>query len=220
MNSPTNDQLTLYSDATLVSPYVMSVYVALLEKGLAFELKTINLATQENYQCDYANLSLTRRVPTLIHQGIHQSFQLSESSAISEYLEEIFPSPHYSPLYPTEHQARAKAREIQAWLRSDFMPIRHERPTDVIFLQPSPVPLSQSAQACAAKLFEAADQLLDAGSPHLFGEWCIADTDLAVMLNRLVRNGDAVPEKLSVYVQQQWQRPSVQSWVNQARSQV
>jgi glutathione S-transferase len=26
----------------------------------------------------------------------------------------------------------------------------------------------------------------------MFGEWCIADTDLALMLNRLVLNGDAV----------------------------
>ena len=47
-------------------------------------------------------------------------------------------------------------------------------------------------------------------------EW-VADVDLAVMLNRLVLNGDAVPEHLAAYATRQWQRPSVQLWVNQKR---
>jgi len=38
------------------------------------------------------------------------------------------------------------------------------------------------------------------------------------MLNRLVLNGDPVPEKLAAYARHQWQRPSVLSWVNQERS--
>jgi glutathione S-transferase len=37
------------------------------------------------------------------------------------------------------------------------------------------------------------------------------------MLNRLVLNGDAVPEHLAVYAARQWQRPSVQLWVIQQR---
>lgn len=37
--------------------------------------------------------------------------------------------------------------------------------------------------------------------------------DLALMLNRLVANADEVPEMLAAYVQHQWQRPSVQAWV-------
>jgi Glutathione S-transferase, C-terminal domain len=36
--------------------------------------------------------------------------------------------------------------------------------------------------------------------------WCIGETDLALMLSRLVRNGDDVPEKLARYANQQWQR--------------
>ena len=70
---------------------------------------------------------------------------------------------------------RARARQVQAWLRSDFIPIREERPTAVIFLQPAKAPLSKSAQASAAQLFQAADALLSADSANLFGEWCIAE---------------------------------------------
>jgi glutathione S-transferase len=56
------------------------------------------------------------------------------------------------------------------------------------------------------------------GNPaNLFGEWSIADVDLALMLNRLILNGDRVPAALVDYAQRQWQRPSVQAWVNLPR---
>lgn len=188
----------------------MSAFVTLREKGLAFDLKTLNLAAQENNKASFAAASLTRRVPTLVHND----FSLSESSAISEYLDELFPEP---PVYPREPRARARARQIQAWLRSDLMPIRKERSTEVVFYKPTDAPLSAEASASAEKLFAAASALLPTNAPNLFGEWCIADTDLALMLNRLVLNGDPVPERLAVYARHQWQRPSVQLWVNHER---
>lgn len=209
-----NHGIKLYVDSQFASPYAMSAFVTLKEKGIPFEIRTVNLGTNENHQPDYSQLSLTRRVPTLSHG----SFHLSESSAISEYLEEQFPAPEYRIVYPHDVQNRARARQIQAWLRSDFMPIREERSTEVVFFKPTEEPLSDAAQASAAKLFSAVDSLLGNGALNLFNEWCIADTDLALMLNRLVMNGDNVPGKLVAYARHQWQRPSVQSWVKQERS--
>jgi glutathione S-transferase len=142
---------------------------------------------------------------------------LSESSAITEYLDEVFGAPAYPSVYPKDVADRARARQVQAWLRSDLMPIRTERTTAVIFFKPNPEPLSEEGRRAADKLFRIADDLIDEGAQHLFGEWCIADTDLALMLNRLVLNGDAVPEKLRAYAAAQWQRPSVQQWVKQKR---
>jgi glutathione S-transferase len=52
--------------------------------------------------------------------------------------------------------------------------------------------------------------LLEDRSGNLFGDWCIADVDLAMMLNRLIAHGDSVPENLVAYATQHWQRPSVQ----------
>ncbi|MEG2042522.1 MAG: glutathione S-transferase N-terminal domain-containing protein, partial [Hafnia sp.] len=86
--------ITLYSDSHFFSPYVMSVYVALKEKGLRFELEPVDLAEHENQQEAYAELSLTRRVPTLLHEN----FSLSESSAITEYLDEVFTAPDFASL--------------------------------------------------------------------------------------------------------------------------
>ena len=149
-------------------------------------------------------------MPTLTHGD----FSLGESSAICEYVDEVFPG---TALYPAEPQERAKAREIQAWIRSDLMPIRIERSTEVVFREPNPAPLSEAARNAAARLFHAAEALLPGPGEQLFGAWCIADIDLALMLNRLVMNGDAVPARLATYATLQWAHPAVQAWVQQPR---
>ena len=203
--------MQLYIDSKYVSPYAMSVFVALHEKQLPFEIATIDLASGAASSPAYAKISLSHRVPTLVDGN----FSLSESSAITEYLHEAYPG---QALYPAEVKDRARARQVQAWLRSDFMPIRSERTTVVLFYAPSDVPLSVEAQSAAQKLFAGAIELLSHGGPYLCGkDWCIADVDLAVMLNRLVLNGDSVPENLAAYASRQWQRPTVQLWVNQER---
>jgi glutathione S-transferase len=204
------DSLRLYVDAQFASPYAMSVFVALHEKRLAFEMQRLDLAAQENRDAGFSQLSLTQRVPMLVHGD----FALSESSAITEYIDEVFPG---TPLYPSDVRSKARARQLQAWLRSDLMPIRQERSTEVVFYGAVGAPLSAAAQASARSLFDAVEALLPASAEHLFGEWSIADTDVALMLNRLVLNGDAVPARLAAYAARQWQRPSVQRWVALAR---
>ncbi|MDR7345450.1 glutathione S-transferase [Pantoea alhagi] len=209
MHYPT---IKLWSDANCYSPWAMSVYVALREKGLPFTLQRVDLAHQQHLTEAYAAVSLTRRVPTLALDNV----QLSESSAITEYLEECFPAPEYERLYPHDRQKRARARELQAWLRSDFIAIRQERPTEALFAGQKYSPLSEDARHSAAKLIDGAQRLLGAGQQNLFGEWSIADTDLAIMLNRLALHGDALPENLAHYAWFQWQRASVQLWLGES----
>lgn len=205
-----NRPLRLYVDAQFTSPYAMSAFVALREKGLEFEVLTLDLDASENNAQGFANLSLTQRVPTLVDGD----FAVSESSAITEYLEDEFPQ---TPLYPAEPRQRARARQVQAWLRSDLLSIRQERSTLVVFYGVKSAPLSPAAKVAAGKLISAAQALLADNREYLFGQWSIADVDLAVMLNRLILNGDSVPAELVAYAQRQWQRPSVQEWVNQQR---
>ncbi|MBC3235846.1 MULTISPECIES: glutathione transferase [Pseudomonas] len=202
--------MRLYVDHLYTSPYAMSVFVTLREKSLAFDTLTVDLDAAQQHAADFAQLSLTQRVPTLVEGD----FALSESSAITEYLEQAYPQ---TPVYPADPKQRARARQVQAWLRSDLLPIRQERSTMVVFYGQKMPPLSPDAEAAAAKLISAAHTLLAGNSPYLFGEWSIADVDLAVMLNRLILNGDSVPAALVEYAQRQWQRPSVQAWVQQQR---
>ena len=207
MPTPT---IQLYVDAQFASPYAMSVFVALEEKELPFEVVAVDLAAGANRHMAYASASLTQRIPMLVHQG----FALSESSAITEYLNEQFPA---TPVYPDDPKQRGKARQVQAWLRSDLMAIRQERPTEVIFYGLKYPPLSPAAISASQKLFAAAEAMLAADAEYLCGNWCIADMDLALMLNRLVLHGDTVPPRLTTYAAHQWQRPSVQRWLQQAR---
>jgi glutathione S-transferase len=198
--------MKLYVDSRFLSPYALCVFVALREKNLAHELLTVDLEAGASHAGGFARQSLTHRVPTLVDDG----FALSESSAISEYLEEAWPA---VPIYPQALQHRARARQVQAWLRSDLMPLRAERPTEVIFSARRCPPLSLAARGATQLLIEVAGELLRDGSGHLCGDWCIADTDLALMLQRLIAHGDDVPAPLIRYAQRQWERPAVQAWV-------
>jgi len=198
----------LYVDALHTSPYALSVFVALTEKGLPFAVKTVDLYSGEQKLAAFADRALTARVPALVEGD----FVLTESSAITEYLDESFPPPEYIALYPRDRRQRALARQLQAWVRSDLVPVRVERDTETVFFGKACAPLTETAQAAASKLVHVASHFVQ-GPQHLFGDWSIADTDLAIMLSRLVRNGDEVPAKLREYVDFQWQRPSVQQWL-------
>lgn len=202
--------MRLYVDANFASPYALVAFVSLIEKGLKFDVEPLDLAAHANHDPNFAETSITRRVPTLIHND----FALSESSAICEYLDETFPG---TRLYPTNPRDRARARQVQAWVRSDLMPIRDERPTFVVFRGAKRPTLSDRARDAADNLFSAALTLLDGRTDNLYGEWSIADVDLAMMLQRLIALGDPVPKRLVEYANHQWRRPSVQKWVQHKR---
>jgi glutathione S-transferase len=208
------EPLVLHVDGFWVSPYVFSVFVCLREKGLPFETRLVNLHEKAQKTPDYKAKSLTARVPLLEHGA----FQLSESSAIVEYLEDTFAPPRYTPTLPAAPRDRARARQIMAWIRSDLMPIREERSTNSFFYGRKVEPLSPAGLAAADKLLAAANALIPDGRTSLFGDFSIADADLAMMLMRLVGNGHPVPAKISDFVAAQWRRPSVREFVERERA--
>jgi glutathione S-transferase len=205
--------LRLYGEHLWISPYVFSSFVALREKGVAFEVIPLKLNEGDQQRPPFRDQSLTAKVPTLEHEG----FWLAESSAIVDYLEETFPAPRYPRLLPEQVRHRARARQIMAWLRSDLQALRDERPTTTLFYQRATTPLSAAAQAAADKLLHVADLLLAPGATSLFGPWCIADSELALMLHRLILNGHEVPPKIRHYAEVQWHRPSVREFVEHER---
>ena len=85
----------LYVDSLFTSPYALSAFVALSEKGLPFSLKTVDLEAGQQRDAAYMERALTARVPALVEGD----FALTESSAITEYLDETFPAPEYIALF-------------------------------------------------------------------------------------------------------------------------
>jgi glutathione S-transferase len=209
--------LVLYGNDMWSSPYVLSCFVALSEKRLPFEMRTVALHARAQQSDDYVRTSFTARVPALVDGD----FTLSESSAIIEYLEDKWPAPGHPALLPSEVNRRARARQIMAWVRSDLLPLREERSAEYVFFPPAGLrpaaPLSPKARRALEKLVGVAQRLVPADGGPLFGAWSIADTDLAMMLQRLVKTNEPLPEHLRAFAEREWQRPSVQGYVNAAR---
>jgi glutathione S-transferase len=199
----------LLGNSTWTSPYVLSCFVALREKGLAFEVNDVALHTGAHFDGAFAAQSLTSRVPVLVDGDL----TLSESSAIVEYLEDRYLPPQHARVLPADLRARARARQVMAWVRSDLMAIREERSAEYVFYPHDKLrafaPLSAAALRATAKLLGVAERLVPPDAGPLFGAWCIADTDLAMMLQRLVKTGHNVPKRLRDYAERQWERPAV-----------
>jgi glutathione S-transferase len=209
--------LTLYGNTHWTSPYVLSVFAALREKRLPFEVKTLALDQGEQRAPDFAARSLTSRVPTIVDDD----FPLSESTAIIEYLEDAYPAPKHARVLPAEPHVRARARQVMAWIRSDMMAIRDERSSEYVFYPhdqlPALRPLSDEGVRAVRKLMTAAENLVPADRGSLFGAWCSADTDLAMMLQRLIKTGYDVPARIRAYADAQWLRPAVTEFCAQKR---
>jgi glutathione S-transferase len=205
------NELTLWIDAFSISPYAFSAFVALEEKGLAYDLEEVAMHQGGNRAPEYVKRSLTARVPMIRHGD----FYLSESSAIAEYLDDAFP--RIPRVLPEDARQRARARQVMAWLRSDLMPIREERSAETIFYQPATAALSERAQKAAEKLLRIADTLLTPGATSLFGRFSIADADLTFMLQRLGKSGHPLGNKAQRFVDAIWSRPSIRKWVDRKR---
>ncbi len=206
-------ELVLYGNDTWTSPYVFSAFVTLTEKGLDFEMKTLSLEAKAHEAPAYRDASVTGRVPALKHKD----FWLAESSAIDEYLEDVFAPPQYARLYPADPQERARVRMVQALVRSDFTALRQERPTSS-FWEGKPVyPLSSEGLKTAQRFVRIASALLPDPNGHVASHFTIADADLSVMAMRLVANGDPVPDSLAVWAKRIWDRPSIRAWLSKTK---
>jgi len=202
------DPIVLYGNRPVTSPYVMCVFVALEEKSLPFEFRRLDLSRGEQHGAEYVRLSITNRVPTLYCDGHY----LSESVAITEYLEERFAPPEHARIYPLDRIERAQARMVQGLVRSDFMPLRVQRSTDTFFASAPIASLDPAGERDKQRLERIALALL-AGKSYIGSHFCIADVDLATMLQRLCANRDPMPSELCDYARRIWERPSVRKWL-------
>jgi len=89
-------------------------------KGLKYEYVPIRLDKGEHLSPVYGEINPMRGVPTLEVDGKH----LYQSSAIIEYLDEVYPDP---PLLPKDPAARAHVRALAAIVGSDMHPVNNLR---------------------------------------------------------------------------------------------
>jgi glutathione S-transferase len=207
------DDLVLYGNDTYTSPYAFSAFVTLREKGVPFRLEVLSIERREHDRPEYQAGSITGRIPALRHGD----FWIAESSAIDEYVDEAFGPPQYPRLYPDDLRARARVRMVQAFVRSDLVALRADRPTSTFFLAEPPGPMTPDGRAAAERLVRIAERLLPEGATLLADRFTPADADLALMLQRLVANGDPCPPRLAAYARAVFARPSVREWLGHTR---
>ena len=115
------DAITLYDAPG--SPCARRVRAVLLEKGLPWTPRILDLTRMEQKRPEYLALNPNGVVPTLVHGGR----VLYESNVITEYLDDVFPDP---PLYPRDAWARAQAKMWQAFelaMAKEFRPLMYAR---------------------------------------------------------------------------------------------
>jgi maleylpyruvate isomerase len=89
-------------------------------KGLQYEYIPIRLDKAEHLSAAYGAINPMRGVPTLEVDGV----RLYQSSAIIEYLDEVYPDP---PLLPKDPAARAQVRALAAIVGCDMHPVNNLR---------------------------------------------------------------------------------------------
>ena len=96
------------------------VRIVLNLKGLAYEYIPVRLDKGEHLEAAFGAVNPMRGVPTLEVDGAC----ISQSSAIIEYLDEVYPEP---PLLPKDAIGRAQVRALAAIIGSDMHPVNNLR---------------------------------------------------------------------------------------------
>ena len=111
-------KLKLYN--TAVSSPSYRVRIALGLKGLEYEYVPVDLKTRAHKGADYLAVNPQGLLPALEADGV----RLTQSGAIIEWLDEMFPAP---PFYPRDPVQRARVRAIAAVVATDIAPLHTMR---------------------------------------------------------------------------------------------
>lgn len=109
--------LTLYSYWR--STTSLRVRAALNLKGVAYEIRPVNLLDGEHRGAAYRAMNPGAGVPAL---GLEDGTVLSQSLAILDWIEETWPEP---PLLPSDPLARAKVRAAAQVIALDIHPVNN-----------------------------------------------------------------------------------------------
>ncbi len=110
--------MTLYNYFRSSTSY--RIRIALNIKGLPYEYRAVHLLNNggEHHSAEYRKLNSLREVPTLVVEGQ----AISQSMAILEYLEDVFPK---VPLLPKDPVAKAKVRQFCENINCGIHPVQN-----------------------------------------------------------------------------------------------
>jgi glutathione S-transferase len=200
-------QLTLFVDGYFVNPFDATCFIALTEKQLPFSIARALLRDGQGLPPGLSSRTAIPRVPALQHGD----FVLTESLAIAEYLEDMFPE---RPVFPHDPRGRARARQIMAWVRFDLRELRWERPWWTTIYPATVPPLTANARREAAELVDIIGKLIAQGD---LASWNIAHADLALTAMRVRADDYPIPERVVEFCEATRAHPAVRAYIEHPR---
>ncbi len=143
--------ITLYH--TPLSINSRRVWVALIEKGLTFELKELSL-TGDQFTPEFLALNPFHHIPVLVDGDT----TVIESFAMLDYLEAKYPTPS---LMPTQPEAIARARMVQMVTLNELLPATLPLTMKHLFGKDDPEAVAKAHENAAVVLKFLAQQLGD-----------------------------------------------------------
>ena len=177
------------------------VRIALALKGLAFETLPVNIRVGEHRAADYvANVNPSASVPALIDGD----FNLGQSLAIIDYLDERVPEPRLIPLEPV---LRARVLEFASLISCDIHPVNNLRVLRYLETELKVTPQQKSAwyRHWIAEGMAGVERMLERSNA---GPWCfgarltLADVCLVPQVANALRMDcdlSSYPRSLAVY---------------------
>lgn len=195
---------TLYTHP--FSTYAQRVHIALLEKGVSWDVKVVDMAAKEHRSPEYLAINPYGRVPALVDGAL----TLVESSAILDYLDAKHPEP---PLQPSSAEGRA---ELHMHIKLCDLQLAGHVSTIVFPKRFIPEARWQrDVMAAASKQIAKHITILDTHLTHrtwLVGEhFSLADIAYAPFLQFLPMLDVEVPEHVAAYAARLNARPSVRA---------
>jgi glutathione S-transferase len=216
--------LKLYIGNKNYSSWSMRPWVLLKQAGIEFQevmVRFDSFESDSSFKKSLKGVNPVGKVPVLVDNG----FAIWDTLAIAEYLAERFPE---HKLWPTDVQARARARSVCAEMHSGFAALRSACPMNIeaslvdtgrLLWRDRPALRADMARLCGlwGELLATQPQKMPDGSgPLLFGAFTIADAFFAPICMRLKTYQLPLPADLAAYVDRVTALPGVQAWIQGA----
>jgi glutathione S-transferase len=184
----------------------LCVHWLLLELGVEFETRRLDLDAGDQRKPDYLKLNPNGRVPTLIVDGA----PAHEAAALLLLLAERHPQPSFAPAVGTRE--RTLYLQWTLHLANTLQPaFRHWFYPDEAAGAANAAAAKESARTVIESVWDRLSSQLDAGGPYLCGRAISAVDFLATMLMRWSRNTPKTATTwptLARYVERMKARPS------------
>lgn len=201
--------LDLYIGNKNYSSWSLRVWLLLKHFGIPFNEHMVSVAGRD-YNPALRPIAGNAKVPCL-HAG---GFQIWESLAIAEYLAE-----HHSGLWPTDQNARARARSISAEMHAGFAKLRTAMPMNLklrLMGKPADPAVQRDIDRIIEIWAEARGRFATDEGPFLFGAFSVADGMFAPIACRFHTYNVPLPSADAAYRDNLLSHPAMREWYKSA----